>query len=1157
MLGGLAWRAWRWPIFLRLGVRQLPRRPAQTALVVAGLTLSTTLVAAALSTGDTLTHSLRAAAIGEIGYLDELVTFSALPRQAAAGSGDPFGSTSFFSTLVYERIRQQLDADSGLGRYVAAAAPAIWLDCRLLDVTSRQTAGASVRALPHDYDRRFGELVDAAGNELSLAGLRPGEVYLNEAGGVTLAAKPGDELTCTVAGVPQRWRVKAITAARGLGAASAAAVFLPLDHLQAMLGSAAGDARDPINQIWIANRGPDGRADPVRSAAVSERVVRALRPLLIDPEAMRDIKTSLRRDDVRAALAARRAALPERTQDALAEALRLAGGDGDPAELERPLRSPAARAALLAAARELPDKDAAQDLAAALERATGFRIFPLKREILTAADRAGNAITTIFLLFSVLSIAAGLLLVFLVFSLLAAARRSELGIARALGTERGHLIATFTFEGAAYALLAGAVGVPAGLGVSRLLVALLLRAVESGAAGFSGAAVRVAETVTWRVEPRSIILAAALGFLLTVTTVAVAAWRVSRVTIVTAIRDLPDPPARRKRRTRASQMTRVLDRLAPQWWMALLPGGVALAATGVYVGKTVWFALGASALVLFGGGVLHRVAARRWGHTAGTRLGATVAGVGLAGYWALPFDAQQFAGLPRLSSGIEIFALAGLLMVAGAVGALCANSDLMLRFLYRLLTALARPAPALRLAAAHALRFPFRTGVTATMFALVIFTLAVMQVITASATHFQADPYVAYGGWDIRAETVAATPATPLPKGEAAQREGGGSDAPPDAGGASDGGGPHPNPLPGEKGAAHRRPLVEAALGDDSLRPFIRAAGSRTSGFFALLQLSAPSPAWGGYAVAAVDEPFAAANEIALQTRARGYATDREAWLAVARGGRLAIVDRGVLPSPELRGYPSIGTYSFTLHGVDDGQTSMEPVDVWIGNPTGGAAQKVTVIGIVDRRTSPAFRGLHVSPDVFASLGTPLRPPVVRYYFRLQPGADVNTARAALGATFFDEGLQTTDLAERFQNQSGPLLLASRLLQLFVSLGLAVGVAALGVISMRAALERRQEIGVLRAIGCSRQLIGAGLLLESAFVVVMGSTLGVALALVLCQNVFAVQFFDRFQQGMRMVVPWDQVALTVAATCVVALAATWLPARAASRIPPMAALRAE
>jgi putative ABC transport system permease protein len=215
----------------------------------------------------------------------------------------------------------------------------------------------------------------------------------------------------------------------------------------------------------------------------------------------------------------------------------------------------------------------------------------------------------------------------------------------------------------------------------------------------------------------------------------------------------------------------------------------------------------------------------------------------------------------------------------------------------------------------------------------------------------------------------------------------------------------------------------------------------------------------------------------------------------------------------------------------------------------------VEVIGVIDRRASANFRGLYVSLETMRSLGAPPRPPVTRLYFRLRSGADVNQARAALGAAFFAQGLQTEDLLERFQNEGGPLLLASRMLQLYVGLGLFVGLAALGVISTRAAVERRQEIGVLRAIGLSRGGVAASLLLESALVVVLGSVLGIALGLVLCRNVFAVQFFDRFQQGLRMVVPWGDLVLTVTLTCLAALVATWLPARRASRVPPIAAIR--
>ena len=82
----------------------------------------------------------------------------------------------------------------------------------------------------------------------------------------------------------------------------------------------------------------------------------------------------------------------------------------------------------------------------------------VKQDALEAADEAGAAFVAFFTTFGTFAIAAGILLIFLVFVMLAAERRGELGIARAVGTRRGHLVQMFTFEGAAYDLAAAAVG---------------------------------------------------------------------------------------------------------------------------------------------------------------------------------------------------------------------------------------------------------------------------------------------------------------------------------------------------------------------------------------------------------------------------------------------------------------------------------------------------------------------------------------------------------------------------------------------------------------------------------------------------------------------------------------------------------------------------
>ena len=164
-----------------------------------------------------------------------------------------------------------------------------------------------------------------------------------------------------------------------------------------------------------------------------------------------------------------------------------------------------------------------------------------KEDALNAADQAGATFMSIFTTFGSFSIAAGILLIFLIFVMLAAERRSELGIARAVGTRRGHLVQMFLFEGVAYDVIAAAVGVLIGVAVAYGMVLVMASAFGTVFDDFD---------ISYSVKPVSLVLAYTIGVLLTLAVVAFSAWRVSRMNIVTAIRDLPDPPVEKGRRRR-------------------------------------------------------------------------------------------------------------------------------------------------------------------------------------------------------------------------------------------------------------------------------------------------------------------------------------------------------------------------------------------------------------------------------------------------------------------------------------------------------------------------------------------------------------------------------------------------------------------------------
>src|SRR3954468_6921991 len=69
----VAWVYARRRVIFRLGARNIPRRKAQTALIIFGLMLSTLIVTAALGPGDTVDSSMTSEVYGQLGPIDQFV----------------------------------------------------------------------------------------------------------------------------------------------------------------------------------------------------------------------------------------------------------------------------------------------------------------------------------------------------------------------------------------------------------------------------------------------------------------------------------------------------------------------------------------------------------------------------------------------------------------------------------------------------------------------------------------------------------------------------------------------------------------------------------------------------------------------------------------------------------------------------------------------------------------------------------------------------------------------------------------------------------------------------------------------------------------------------------------------------------------------------
>jgi putative ABC transport system permease protein len=120
---------------------------------------------------------------------------------------------------------------------------------------------------------------------------------------------------------------------------------------------------------------------------------------------------------------------------------------------------------------------------------------------------------------------------------------------------------------------------------------------------------------------------------------------------------------------------------------------------------------------------------------------------------------------------------------------------------------------------------------------------------------------------------------------------------------------------------------------------------------------------------------------------------------------------------------------------------------------------------------------------------------------------------------------------------------------LYGLLGLAIVIAILGIINTLAlsVVERRREIGMLRAVGMQRKQVRRTIYLESLLIAVFGAVLGLVLGL------SYGSLFTRTlrSQGLdKLSVPWGQaVAFLVVAGVVGVLAALWPGIRAARTRP--------
>ncbi|GCE20112.1 FtsX-like permease family protein [Dictyobacter kobayashii] len=668
-------------------------------------------------------------------------------------------------------------------------------------------------------------------------------------------------------------------------------------------------------------------------------------------------------------------------------------------------------------------------------------------------------------------------------------------MSRALGLRRSHLVQLLLFEGCSYGILAALLGVLSGVGVTSLELALftLLPRLGVGVAANS-VPVPVLESgalhlwISWQ----SLLTSWCLGVLATVLTVLIVAFWISRANIVAAMRDLDDVvvarPALAKLwrmlwspgstpddasvpETPERRLARVLEALLGLLWGAFVRGPLCLL-MGLFLFVLVdtsasgWGRLLVDTFLLTGGALLVGWLLSSMRHTSAPlarRLSFSLIGVGWLTLGTLQGNAfiglfQPVVAFNGTPSGMDLL-LSMLLPIGGAVVLGMTNLDLLAVLFSGGLRRVRGFAPISRTGVAYPLASRLRTGITVALLSLIMF-LVLLLVTTNLGAIQEAEAATGSGGFQLQATTYGSqimrypTLATQLQNLQA--------------------------------GRALRQDFTAVGLirlmYDFPQVGQVQSLRLNLDGGQLIYPQNKPSQV--------ADDVFLTSTNLPLYARASGFHSDQQVWDALRTHNDFVLLQY----DPHIVGLPAASGFTpFTAEIPDSAAPSAH-------------FHQATVIGLM-----PA----NAPWRVLLSINTARRiaqPPYIAflstYLFRLQPGA--NEARAAQDLNGFldasSRGITVQSLDQGSSNQvTGVLTL---LLGSDLALGLLFGALAISVITSRAVVERRQQIGMLRALGFTRSLVWRSFLLEACFVIATGLLIGATLALFLAYQIARATYQD-------------------------------------------------
>ena len=157
-----------------------------------------------------------------------------------------------------------------------------------------------------------------------------------------------------------------------------------------------------------------------------------------------------------------------------------------------------------------------------------------------------------------------------------------------------------------------------------------------------------------------------------------------------------------------------------------------------------------------------------------------------------------------------------------------------------------------------------------------------------------------------------------------------------------------------------------------------------------------------------------------------------------------------------------------------------------------------------------------------------------------------------------DKVIQYTDVVGTLMTSVTEIInMISNMLVAFVSISLVVSSIMIGVITYISVLERRKEIGILRAIGASKRNISEVFNAETFIIGLCSGVMGVVLSEILL--IPGNMLIQRISNGTNVVarLPLNAALVLIVLATVLTILGGFIPAKGASRSDPVKALRSE